>query len=112
MVQIAKSFAYMDGESLPHLTRLTNENGYVIPGGSEIVFKFVGIADRPKTTIPVHVIVNDEKRASAEGRRVVVRIRNADNGPIDAPLLRTGEEPEGECLVKRDFCVNLIMEKL
>ena len=108
--RLAAAFALMDGDSLPHLTKLTHEDGYVVSGGSDIVFKFVEIPDRPQETIPVFVLVNDEKRMTAEGNRVVVRIRASDRCPIplnELPILRTEATPGGECLVKRDLCVNL-----
>ena len=109
MTRIAKTYAFMDSKSLPHLTRLSNEDGYVLPNGSEIVFKFRGIPERPKNRIPVHIYVNDEQcKSNRQRRRIVVRIRNSDDCPNDAKYLVCGEYPEGEVLVKREIFINLV----
>jgi hypothetical protein len=98
----------MDGDSLPHLTKITNEDAYVVPGGGDLVFKFKEIPDRPKRAMPVHVYVNDEQRMTADGRRIVVRIRASDHPPEGLPLLRHAEdlnEVEGEIVVKREVAL-------
>ena len=109
-MRIAKAYAIMDKYSLPHLTRLSNENGYVLPNGSDVVFKFVGIPARPQNAIPVHIYVNEENKKNSDAYRIVVRIRNSSKAPDNAPLLRCGDRPEGECLVKCDVCLNLIQK--
>lgn len=107
-MRIYKGFAIMNRDSLPHLTKLSNENGYVLPGGSQMVFKFKEVPERPQKMMTINVIIDEEKTYKNNSIRYVIRIRKSDKSIEGLPYLKICELPKGRVIHKSDLFVCLL----